>query len=1000
MPFPFDLKPVNYGAVVRRLSDASYQAVGDLTVDAWITDEPVPFDKKETGLHTRLSLKQPWGKKLFDCAWVRFTGVVPDKADGLPVALLIDFNGEGLVVDSAGEPLQGLTTVASEFDTRHGFPGKKVVRLTQSTKAGDRIEIWVDAANNDLFGKVQNSGALQRAEITIVHPELLALSYDVEVLAELIDQTDKKSARSRRANAKLYEATRLLRDYTDTEAAAARAVLAPELAKRGGDPSLTFSAVGHAHMDLAWLWPIRETKRKSARTFSTVMTMMDRYPDFLFGASQPQQYLWIKQNYPGLYKRIKEKVAEGRWEVQGAMWVEPDTNITGGESLIRQIIYGRRFFKEEFGIEPNHLWEPDVFGYSGALPQILAKSGVKYFMTQKLSWNEINKFPHQTFWWEGIDGSRVLAHMLPEENYLSPVMPRSLRFAEQNYFDSPVSDRALILFGIGDGGGGPGEEHLEHLARMKNLEGFSPLEQEFAAKFFPRLEDASDKYAVWNGELYLEKHQGTLTSQARNKRYNRKLEYLLREVELSAVKAVASSETYIYPAAELDDIWREVLLYQFHDILPGSSITRVYDESLERYAALQRSLEVLLSDADSQWAIATNSESVVSNSLSWERSEWLYINGAWRHVTVPALSQTVVKDDAEEDLPTAQLIADGSLLENAFLRVQFTEAGEILSVFDKAASREALQNGESGNRLSLYYDSEDSDAWDFRMDFEQRPPVAATLVSSESFVDGPEAIRRSVYSLGKSSTIYQDVVLTVGSRRIDFKTRVEWSEVGKMLRTLFPVAIRSSSVTCDIQFGTIQRSTTRNTTWDAAVSEIAAHKWVDLSETGYGVAVLNDCKYGHQVKENVISLNLLRCTTDPDPVADIAAHEFTYALLPHEGDSVEGRVMQHGYELNIPLRLTATSEGSPGEQSVSLLTVSSPNIIVEAVKRSEDSGGVAVRLYESTGAHTKTTVTFGSAPHEVFLTDLVENNAAQIGVTNASVDLSFGPFEIITLKIV
>jgi alpha-mannosidase len=1001
MPFPFDLKPVNYSVILRRLSEEAYEVVDDLTVDAWVTAEPVPFAQREDGVYTSLTIKKPWGKKLFDCAWMRFTGTVPKAADGLPIALLIDFNGEGLVVDENGEPMQGLTTVASEFDQRHGFPGKKVVRLSSEAIAGKAIALWVDAANNDLFGRVQHSGALQRAEITIVHPDLLALSYDIEVLAEAVDEMDKKSARGRRIYAKLYEASRLLRDYTDAEAAAARAILAPELAKHGGDPSLTFSAVGHAHMDLAWLWPIRETKRKCARTFSTVLTMMDRYPDFLFGASQPQQYAWVKENYPGLYQRIKEKVAEGRWEVQGAMWVEPDTNITGGESLIRQIVYGQRFFKEEFGIEPDHLWEPDVFGYTGALPQILAKSGVKYFMTQKLSWNEINKFPHQTFWWEGIDGSRVLAHMLPEENYLSPLMPRSLHFAEQNYFDSPVSDRALILFGIGDGGGGPGEEHLEHLARVKDFAGFSPVQQEFSAKFFPRLLPGSDKYAVWRGELYLEKHQGTLTSQARSKRFNRKLEYLLREVELSAVKANLADPDYVYPAEALDAIWREVLLYQFHDILPGSSISRVYDESLVRYGTITDTLNKLLAETDSHWIPVLPAENIfVSSSLSWERSEWLKIGHKWQHVTVPALAAVVVDAAVENSNHHPEMIAEGAVLENDILRLEFDDDGAIGSIFDKRIGRQVLELGKSGNHLCLYDDKEDSDAWDFRLDFEQRPPEYAKLTSTELLVDGPTVTRSCEYTVGKKSVINQDIILTAGTNRIDFKTRVQWSETNKMLRVLFPVAVRSNTVTCDIQFGTIQRPTTRNTTWDAAVSEVAAHKWVDLSEPGYGAALLNDCKYGHQVKENIISLNLLRSTTGPDPVADQAAHEFVYAFLPHIGDSTTGEVMRHGYELNIPLRQIAPTGKAGNHDESSLVTVSSPNIIVETVKPSEDAAGYVVRLYECTGARTNAEITFGSEINSASLTDLLENNPQHLPIAEKAIKLTFGPFEIHTVKVI
>jgi len=996
MPYPFQLKSLNFTDVLQRIQNAVTVPLSEATVEAYVTDEPVAFEQRADGRHKTVTKGEVWADKLFDCAWLHITGSVPAGTKG-KIVLLIDFSGEGYIAGKEGEPHLGLTTTSSVYDLSLGSPGKKIVPITDDATGGEPVDLWIDAANNDLFGNIRNNGILQQAELAILNPELRALSYDFEVLHELMTQLDAKSARAQRIKAKLYEVSLLLRAYNEAEAIAARAVLAPELAKRGGDPSLTFSAVGHAHMDLGWLWPIRETKRKCARTFSTVLRMMERFPDYIFGASQPQQYAWVKEEYPSLYASIKEKVAEGRWEPQGAMWVEPDTNITGGESLIRQIIYGKQFFREEFGAEIDHLWEPDVFGYTGALPQILAKSGVRYFMTQKLSWNEINVFPHQTFWWEGIDGSRVIAHMLPEENYNSPAAPRSLHKAEHNYFDSPVSDHALILFGIGDGGGGPGEEHLERLARVGNLEGLCPVVQEPASAFFKRLDAQADKYVTWRGELYLEKHQGTLTSQGRNKRYNRKLEYLLREVELSAVWAAQESTEYVYPKDDLDRIWKEVLLYQFHDILPGSSITRVYDESLDRYAILQSELESLLAEAD---AHSAKSQTVLVNSLSWPREEWLELNGAWSKVRIGSLARIPIEGAQTDELVAENVLAASTaLLENDLIRVSFSDNGTISSVFDKTAQREVVPQGKSANQFSLYEDL--GDAWDFRIDFEETLPVHPELISREAELTGPKAVLRSVYKISDASTIQQEVSLTLGSPRIDFKTNVDWHETGKMLRTLFPVDVRSERVTCDIQFGTIQRPTTSNTTWDAAVHEIAAHKWVDLSEPNYGVALLNDCKYGHRVKGSVLNLNLLRSPTGPDPTADQAQHEFTYALFPHQGDAVSAQVMRQGYELNIPLRIveSSSSESPATAGATSWINVSAPSVVVETVKRSEDGKSIIVRLYESSGAHTKASIDFGFAVSSVHLVNLVEENPVDRPISGNKVSVEFGPFEIHTLKI-
>jgi alpha-mannosidase len=390
-----------------------------------------------------------------------------------------------------------------------------------------------------LFGRFR-SGTLKEAKIAVCREEVRQLYYDAEVLLETAERLPAGSARKERILQVLYEVSLFLTDLSDERVAQARLMLGEQLAKRGGDPALTISAVGHAHLDLAWLWPIRETIRKGARTFATALRMMEQYPDYVFGASQPQLYDWIKQYYPKLYARVKERVMEGRWELQGTMWVESDTNVPGGESLIRQILYGKRYFKQEFGVETKSLWMPDVFGYTASLPQLMKKSGTDYMMTQKLSWSVYNRHPHHTFFWEGIDGSRVLTHMPPEDTYNSPAAPRSIIKAETDYLDKNISEYCLMLFGIGDGGGGPGEEHLERLAREKNLLGLSPVVQEPSSEFFEKLNKDQHRYQTWRGELYLEKHQGTLTTQGRNKRYNRKLEKALRELEFALVLAGVS----------------------------------------------------------------------------------------------------------------------------------------------------------------------------------------------------------------------------------------------------------------------------------------------------------------------------------------------------------------------------------------------------------------------------------------------------------------------------
>ncbi|MBB3111677.1 alpha-mannosidase [Paenibacillus phyllosphaerae] len=1018
MPYEI-IKPEQLRAMLDQLQSHIYQPVAPLNVTAWVTAEPVSYEARATGRRLELVPGERWGE-LWDCAWFHFSGAVPPSAVGEKVVLLIDVNGEVCLVDEEGTPVQGLTNINSEFDYSLGKPGKRVVPLSDSADGTEKIDLWGDAGCNDLFGRYR-SGTLKEAVVAICREEVRQLYYDAEVLLETAEHLPAGSARRSRIFKSLYDVSLLLTDLAEERVATARGILQEQLAKRGGDPVVTISAIGHAHIDLAWLWPIRETIRKGARTFSTALHMLERYPDYVFGASQPQLYEWMKQHYPRLYERVKAKVQEGRWEPQGAMWVESDTNVPGGESLVRQILYGKRYFMQEFGMEMKSLWMPDVFGYTASLPQILKKAGVDYMMTQKLSWSVYNRHPHHTFMWEGIDGSQVLTHMPPEDTYNSPAAPRSIAKAENGYLDSSVSDRALMLFGIGDGGGGPGEEHLERLAREKNLLGLSPVEQEPSARFFERLAEGHGRYQVWRGELYLEKHQGTLTSQARNKRYNRKLEKALRELEFAAALAQLTSGLP-YPAEALEQIWKEVLLYQFHDILPGSSIKRVYDESLERYALLEEKVEKLV--ASSYEAASVGMESaVVFNSLPWERVEWLNREGSWHLARVPAMGYAKLPGPAES-IPEVEVSEEGRRIENELLVLVFNDDGEIVSMVDKEQGRELVKPGYTLNRLRVYADS--GDAWDFRQDYRLTGAKRLALRHIEAFADGPTAGFVMTYAFGQSELV-QRVTIMSGSRRVDFATEVDWKETGQMLRTSFPLQIRADSVSCDIQFGYLKRPTHRNTMWDYAKDEICAHHYADLSEPDYGVALLNDCKYGHRAEDGELDLNLLRSPSYPDPEADRAMHTFTYSLFPHPGDHVEAQVNRRGYELNIPLRIAvaqalpvqvgegANSTAQPRQAAElaasaapegltvacdSFLLPSHPHVMIEAVKRAEDGDALIVRLYETAGTRLTTKLQAGFTYASAWLTDLMEEKLEILQVEeDGTVAFAMDPFEIVTVRL-
>jgi alpha-mannosidase len=1011
---PYTTRHLSYA--LEKIATAIYTPVGQLDIRAWCTHEPLPYAQRMSGLERRLTVGDKWGD-LFDSAWFRFTGEVPPTAAGKHVVLLLDVNGEMCVVDAQGDPVLGLTNISSTFDMRLGKPGKRVLDVTSQALGRESVDVWADAGCNDLFGNLQENGVIKEAAIAVCDDVVRGLYYDFEVLLDFMKVLPEDSPRYQQILTGLNDVVHLLYAGIADAAGDARRILAPLLGKRGGDPSLRISAVGHAHIDLAWLWPIRETIRKGARTFSTGLAMLDRYPDYVFGASQPQLFQWMKDHYPGLYDRIKAQVLAGRIEPQGAMWVEPDTNISGGEALVRQILQGRRFFKREFGVDINYLWLPNVFGYSAALPQILAKSGVSFFSTQKLSWSLINAFPHHSFHWQGIDGTKVLVHMLPEETYNSPAAPRSVRKIEQNYKDKGVSEHSLMVFGIGDGGGGPGEEHLERLARIRDLEGLSPVTQEPVAAFFKSWEKDAACFPTWVGELYLERHEGTLTTQGRNKWYNRRMEWGLRELEWISLLAEFLSGA-AYPDERLQALWREMLLYQFHDILPGSSIKRVYDESVSRYAEMLQEIAGRI-DANAARVVESidtsgvASPALVMNSLSWRRSEWLKLGRHWRRVSVPPMGYVMLDADASPTEGFQEPSASAHHLENDVLRVQFAENGNIVSIYDKRAGREVIAAGQEANRLALYVDL--GDAWDFPMDYAEQTPRFLSLIAATPRVDGPRATLEQVYRIGDSE-LTQEISLITGSPRLDFVTRVRWREPLAMLRTSFPVAVQAEEATFEIQFGHLRRPTHRNTTWDLARDEVTAHKWADLSQRDYGVALLNDSKYGHKVKENVIDLNLLRSVPYPGPRlvrdADVASgephhaytdqcdHEFVYALYPHQGDHVQGRVAQAGYELNCPIRVIAAESGAGnGPRVRSFLQIDAPNVMIEAVKQADDDDAMIVRLYECENRSTRARLLLDFPAVSAVETNLMEEEIKPLVLTENSLALDLNPFEIKTVKV-
>ena len=967
-----------------RLSRCVYTEVGKLTGVGYVTKEPVSFSERETGRKIDVAEGVKWGE-LWDCAWFYLEGELPEGSDHDNTVLLVDVCGEGCVFDSSGCPVRGITNVNSGFDFSLGRPGKPVVELDKVTVCDGKVSLWVDCAMNDLFGSFSGDGTIQKLRICRVNKGVKSLIYDFSVLSTLEKELDDSDPRKISIVYTLYEAANTLGNgINDDSVRKATKILAPELKKRGGDPSFAMTAIGHAHIDLAWLWPIRETKRKGARTFSTALANMELYPDYIFGASQPQLYMWMKELYPDLYEKIKKRVAEGRWEVQGAMWVEADTNVSSGEALVRQILYGKRFFRDEFGKDVRTLWLPDVFGYSAALPQILKKSGVDYFMTIKLSWSEHNRFPHHTFTWEGIDGTSVLAHMPPEGTYNSAASAKSIKNAERSYSEKGVCPEALLLFGIGDGGGGPGEEHLENLIREKNLAGLPPVSQGFSEDFFRRIEKKQDRYPVWKGELYLEKHQGTYTTQARNKYYNRRCEFALTELEFASLLAGE------YPKNDLDDMWREVLLYQFHDILPGSSIARVYEESVARYREILNKAQEMTKAAYLKAAGSAGfTGTVYVNPTGFYREENVIENGEWKKVCIEPFGMSKAIDT------DFHVKAGRNRLENENLRVRFNDKGQVVSITDKHNDRELLSA--PGNVFRLYND--ESDAWD--MKFTYRDDLCMEISADESrfYVNGAEACAEFVYKFN-DSTIVCNAVLGDGAERLDFRTYVDWHENFRMLRVYFPFDVRTNEAVCNIQFGELKRSTTNNTSWDNARFEICAQKYIDFRETGYGVALLNDCKYGVHAEGASAELNLLRSTSYPGKDADRGEQFFTYSVMPHTDEMT---VVAESYKLNVPVTGVEIPEAGTRRKTDPVTEKNFAFIlgdaVLETIKRAEDSDDIILRAYEPVGARAALSFSPEFEIGSAFECDLLENEKKEISVSDNSIDMLLDPFEIKTIKI-
>lgn len=971
-----------------RVEPAVYRDTLPVDVSSWtVLGEPVPFSFAAAQTFEPCELGTEWGRP-WDTVWFDVRGDVPADWNPTEAELVVDlgftadqpgFQAEGTAYREDGsiikaiEPLNAWVPLpeTGQFRVLIEAAANPIVQVPyeyEPTTVGDKA-----TAGTEPIYTLRNLSVARR-DLTVW--ELLQ---DIDTLDGLVDVLPPDGTR----RAEIIHALSHMVDVMDPDdiagsAAKGRDALATALAGTAPESALIVSAVGHAHIDCAWLWPTRETVRKVARTFSNVLDLIDRDPEFIFAASSAQQYAWIKESQPELFERVRAAVKAGRIRPVGGMWVESDTNMPGGEALVRQFVRGTRFFRKEFGVTSNVGWLPDSFGYSGALPQIIRSAGISHFLTQKPSWNETNPMPHSSFLWEGIDGSRLFTHFPPAETYNSDLGAADLARSERKFRQKGEARNVIGLFGWGDGGGGPTREMLAVASRKRNLDGSPRVRLSDPETFFQAASAELSEPPVWVGEMYLELHRGTLISHARSKRGNRHSEALLRQAELWAATAALRCGTE-YPYEQLERAWERVLLLQFHDILPGTSIAWVHQEAEQEYAEIKEELTRLIDRSIAQ--------------LSGDGDEVVHANaGPIAQGGVPAMG---IGQAVAEQIAPARESGDGFLLVDDHLRVEIDRRGTLVSLVDLAAGRELLPSGTTGGVLQLFRDTpREWDAWDIN-DEDKRS--RRDLVDPDSIrLDGDSVVSR--YTSGESTI---DVRIQLVDGRLDYSFDIDWHESQKLLKLAFPLDIRADRATSEIQFGHLHRPIHQNTSWDTARFETVAHRWIHVGEPAYGVAIANDVVYGHDIRNGqsadgkpvtTARLSLVRAPRYPDPSADQGRHSFSVSLRP--GGIPEA--IADGYAQHLPLREFRGTAVDP------LLEVSESSIVIESVKLAEDqSGDLIVRAYEAQGNRSSATIRTNFAWSGLHTTDLLEDSVSSdaLGtVTRKSAELHLRPFELVTLR--
>jgi len=984
---------------------------------------------------------QSWGGRDVIC-WFRMLLVIPEEVGEDKLAVIIQpgrrfyFRGsEGgdlreyeLLVYLDGEPLQSVDVRRNE------------IPLWDKVAPGEKHLLAIEAFS----GLEEHQHRFEQADLVSIRPEVEDFYYNCKNAFDAILITGSDDAYVPRITRVLEEALLVVDFLTEgadeffESIAKANDFLKSTLyvnpVKDAERPSVV--GLGHAHLDVAWMWQVKHSKRKAARTFANALRLMELYPEYHFLQSQPQLYKYIQELYPSLFERVKEKIQSGQWEATGGMWVEADCNIPAGESLVRQFLFGQRYFKKKFGVDPKVVWLPDGFGFNYALPQIIVKAGMRYFMTTKLSWSQFTKIPYDTFWWEGVDGTRVLVHMIttPDprgwNDYSVDLNPNHLVKCWTNYKQKKDNQEILMSFGWGDGGGGPTRSMQENARRFQYLRPLPRFRQGRAEEFFADLEQRTDGLPVWNDELYLQFHRGCYTSQAQIKRSNRRSEVLFHNAEL--LSAIHFLQGGHYPGDEFNRAWELILLNQFHDILPGSSIPEVYQDSEKDYdeifAVGRKHLDEAIQGMGEHATVEGDEETLfVFNPLAWQRDDVLRLPVPERAdaftilndgVPVPhQLSNdgknlllhlsnlpsmgfkafTVTSKAKAPSFPTSIRVST-RLLENRFFRIVLDEHGLITSLYDKRAGREVIGEGEAGNLLQIFEDRPlRNNAWDIDIFYQDKYLNLTDIEEIRVIEQGP--IRGGVFLKRRfrDSTIEQRIFIYDQIPRIDFETEIDWHQHQTLLKVAFPVQVHANKATYEIQFGSIGRPTHWNTAWDWGRFEVPAQKWADLSEGDYGVSLLNDCKYGYDIKGNVMRLTLIKSAIDPDPNADIGHHYFCYSLFPHQGDWRAGGTVRAAYELNYRL-IPSFVKGRMANETpdYSFVQADRENVVIETVKKEEDGDGIVIRLYEAYNQRGMVELTLTHELVKAFEANLLEEERKELACEGNKLRFYIKPYEIKT----